>query len=88
MYTSKMRTKENDIDVTGKATNPYPPFAGTSSLYCIFFLENVFGLYFCHFDKVIPMQLPIKGGLYKASDLLHGDHVCEKSDAVKWIDCP
>ena len=27
-------------------------------------------------------------GLYKASDLLLGDHVCEKSDAVNWIDCP
>ena len=25
-------------------------------------------------------------GLYKASDLLLGNHVCEKSDAVKWID--
>ena len=27
------------------------------------FLENAFGLYFCHFfvNKVIPMQLPIKG---------------------------
>ena len=27
-------------------------------------------------------------GLYKASDLLLGDHVCEKCDAVIWIDCP
>ena len=30
-------------------------------------------------------------GLYKASDillLLLGDHVCEKSDTVNWIDCP
>ena len=24
--------------------------------------------------------------LYEASDLLLGDHLCEKSDAVKWID--
>ena len=24
-------------------------------------------------------------GLYEASDLLLGEHVCEKSDAVKWI---
>ena len=24
-------------------------------------------------------------GLYEASDLLLGDHVCEKSDTVKWI---
>ena len=32
----------------------------------------------------IPMQLPIKEcGLHKDSDLLLGDHVCEKSDAVK-----
>ena len=27
-------------------------------------------------------------GLNKANDLLLGDHVCEKSDAVNWIDCP
>ena len=27
-------------------------------------------------------------GLHKASDLLLGDHVCEKSDAVRWIDYP
>ena len=27
-------------------------------------------------------------GLYKASDLLLKDHVCEKSDAVNWIGCP
>ena len=25
-------------------------------------------------------------GLYEASDLLLGDHLCEKSDTVKWID--
>ena len=25
-------------------------------------------------------------GLYEASDLLLGDHLCEKFDAVKWID--
>ena len=32
------------------------------------------------------MQLPIwECG---PSDLLLGDHVCEKYDAVKWIDCP
>ena len=29
-----------------------------------------------------------KYGVYKASDLLLGDNVCEKSDAVKWIKCP
>ena len=40
-------------------------------------------------NKVIPMQLPIKGvGLNKANDLLLGNHVCEKFHAVKWIDCP
>ena len=27
-------------------------------------------------------------GLYKTSDLLLGDHVCEKSNAVKCLDCP
>ena len=27
-------------------------------------------------------------GLYKAIDLLLEDHVCDKSDAVYWIDCP
>ena len=33
------------------------------------------------------MQLPIKGvwPVYKASDPLLGDHVCEKSDAVNWM---
>ena len=33
-------------------------------LFILFFLENVFGLYFCPFflvNKEIPMQLPIKG---------------------------
>ena len=25
-------------------------------------------------------------GLYEASDLLLGDHLCEKSDTVKWLD--
>ena len=25
-------------------------------------------------------------GLYEASDLLLGDHLCEKSETVKWID--
>ena len=30
----------------------------------------------------------IKCGQYKASDLLLGDYVCEKSDAVNWMDCP
>ena len=35
------------------------------------------------------MQLPIKGvwPVQEASDLQLGDHVCEKSDAVNWIDC-
>ena len=27
-------------------------------------------------------------GLYKASDLLVGDHVCETFETVKWICCP
>ena len=41
------------------------------------------------FYLAIPMQLPIKGVWpVQASDLLLGDHVCEKSGAVKWIDCP
>ena len=43
---------------------------------------------FIFVNKVMPIQLPREFGLYKASDLLLGDHVCEKSDAVKWIDCP
>ena len=32
--------------------------------------------------------LSSKCGLYKASDLLLEDHVCEKSAAINWIDCP
>ena len=55
-------------------------------------LENVFGLYFCLLFLLIKLYpwnyLSRACGLYKASDLLLGDHVCEKSDAVKWIDCP
>ena len=51
-----------------------------------------FGINFCHFlvYKVIPKQLATYqgSGLFSASDLLLGDHVCEKCDAVKWIDCP
>ena len=41
-------------------------------------------------NKVIPMQLPIKEvwPIQDYSDLLLGDHVCEKSDFVKWIDSP
>ena len=55
-----------------------------------FFLENVFGLYFCHIFLLINLYpcnyLSRECGLYKASDLLLGDHVCEKSDAANWID--
>ena len=39
----------------------------------------VIKLYPCNYKGVWPVR---------ASDLLLGDHVCEKSDAVKWIDCP
>ena len=40
-------------------------------------------------NNLIPMQFPIKRVWpVQASDMLLGDHVCEKSDAVKWIDCP
>ena len=38
-------------------------------------------------NKVIP-NLSREQDLYKASDVLLGDHVCEKSDVVNWIDCP
>ena len=60
-------------------------FAGTSSLHFIFlffFLSSflLIKLYPCNY-------LSRECGLYKASDLLLGDHVCEKFDAVKWIDC-
>ena len=40
------------------------------------------------YNKVIAMQLPIKGVWPVASVLLLGYHVCEKSDALKWMDCP
>ena len=41
-------------------SHPYFSFAGASSLH---YTQNIFGLYFCLFfvNKVIPMQLPIKG---------------------------
>ena len=54
---------------------------------CTSFLENVFGLYFCHFFLLMKLYqckyLSRERGLFKASDLLLGDHVFEKSDAVK-----
>ena len=47
---------------------------------------NVLGLYFCHLFFVIKSYpcnyLSRECGLHKASDLLRGDHACEKSDAV------
>ena len=46
-------------------------FLGLISVFFLSFLVN----------KVIPMQLPIKE--VWASDLLLGDHVCEKSDACQ-----
>ena len=72
----------------GKTTKPskhHIPtfiFAGTSSLHCTaFFYENIFGIYFL---KLYPCNyLSNKCSLYNACDLLLGDHVCEKSDAVK-----
>ena len=40
-------------------------------------------------NKVIPCNyLSCECGMNKASDLLLGDHVCEKSNAAKWIDFP
>ena len=39
--------------------------------------------------KIYPCNyLSRECGLYKASDQLFGEHVCEKSDAVNWIDRP
>ena len=46
----------------------------TSNVLC------VINLYPCNY-------LSRECGMYNASDLLLGDHVCEKSDIVKWIDC-
>ena len=65
-------------------SHPFFPFCRHITLhFCALFL------FFFPVSKVIPLQLPIKGvWLYKASDMFPGDHVCEKSDAVKWIDCP
>ena len=87
-------------DVAGKATKlsnltslPSYLFAGTLSLILHFlFLDYVFELYFCLFfllRKFYPYNYLLKKcGLYKFSDLLLGDHVCEKCDAVKLLDCP
>ena len=50
---------------------PHP----STSLHFIVFLGFILSFFFV--NEVIPMQLP------KASDLLLGDYVCEKSDAVK-----
>ena len=51
-------------------------------------LENVFGLTFLLVKLYQCNYLSRECGMYKASNLLLGDHVCENSDAVKWIDCP
>ena len=75
-------------------SHPYLPFCRhiIPTLHVIF-LENVFGLYFCLpflLIKLYPCNyLSRECGLYKASDLLLGDHnMREKSDAVNWIDYP
>ena len=52
-------------------------FLGFISVFFLLLLK----LYPCNY-------LSMECGLYKVSDLLLGDHVCEKSDDVKWIDCP
>ena len=62
---------------------PHIPLYNTLHL----FLENAFGLYFCHYFLLIKLYpcnyLSKECGLYKASVLLLEDHVCEKSDAVQ-----
>ena len=71
-------------------THPYFPFCRYIILHFIS-LQNIFGLYFSRFllRKSFPCNyLSKEYGMGKASDLLLGDHVCEKSDAIKWIECP
>ena len=91
-YMQALATPSSTVHNTKYLDPYYCSFGCLFLIPCIsLFLENVFGLYFCHFfnNKVIPMQLPNKGVWpVKASDLLLGDYVCEKSDTVKWIDCP
>ena len=68
------------------------PLAAGPVLYRASCSEKVFGLYFCHFVLLINLYqsnyLSRECNLYKAIYLLLGDHVCEKSDAVNWIECP
>ena len=58
-------------------SHPDLPFCKQSSQNCTSF-KMFWGFIsvFSFVTKVIP------------SDLLPGDHMCEKSDAVNWIDCP
>ena len=95
-----IRTKEKDIDAAGKATKvsnltSLPSFLQAHHPYiahlyhCTSFFRNTCGFFFFFVMKLYPCNyLSRECGLYKASDLLLGDHVCEKSDAVKLIDCP
>ena len=64
--------------------HPYVPFCRHIILTLHFiFLENNFGLISVSFTHANTYQ-----GSMTCSDLLLRDHVCERSDAVNWIDCP
>ena len=74
-------------------SHPYLPFCRhiIRTLHFIGF-RNVFGfisVFFLLLIKLFPCNyLSRECGLYKASDLILGDHVLEKYYAVNWIDCP
>ena len=68
-------------------SHPYFPFCRHITLHFMFF-RNCFWSYFLLIKLYPCICLSRECGLFKASDLLLGDHVCEKSDSVKGIDCP
>ena len=93
MYTGNKLDKGNLILMSQSrqlslvTSYPYFPSCRYITMYFIFleiFLGDFFLFFFFFFvNKVIPCNyLSRECGLHKASDLILGDHVCEKSDAV------
>ena len=70
-------------------SHPFLPFLQAHQI-ALHFNRKYFWALFLSFFLLIKLcnYLSKECGLYKASDLLLGDHVCEKSHAVKWTDCP
>ena len=84
MLMSGKATKLSNLTFLPSFLQAHHPCICTSFLMfmgCIFLFFVVCFLNHTH-------AITYQGSVYKASDLLHRDHVCEKSDDVKLIDCP